>query len=226
MKFTYYGQSCFLLEIDGIKVLFDPMITPNPKAAHIDTSKIEANYILVSHAHEDHTADLEVIAKRTGAKLISNFEIVTFYEKKGIKNNHPMNTGGSWQFDFGRVYCTNAVHSSSHADGSYGGTAMGFVIQTKEKTIYFAGDTALSFDFKLIKELYQPHVGIFPIGDNFTMGPEHAAIAAEWSGIDQIIGVHFDTFPFIEIDHDDAIKRFKARSKTLTLPSVGETIEI
>ena len=135
MKITFYGQSSFGIEINGKNLVFDPFINPNELAKHILVDTIPAEYILLSHGHGDHVADAESIANRTGATIISNFEIVTYYGEKGI-NGHPMNHGGSWQFDFGKVTYTNAIHTSSFPDGSYGGQPGGFVIETKEGNIY------------------------------------------------------------------------------------------
>src|SRR5690554_1332217 len=149
MELTFYGHACFSVKTQDKIILFDPFISPNPKAAHIDVATLAADYILLSHGHEDHVADAENIAKRTGAKLVSNFEIVSWYEKKGIENVHPMNHGGKWKFDFGTVKYTNAVHSSMLPDGSYGGNPGGFIVNT-DKSFYYSGDTALTMDMKLI----------------------------------------------------------------------------
>ena len=111
MNITYYGHACFLVEINGAKILFDPFITPNENAKDIDISSIQADYIFVSHGHVDHVADVEAVAKNTGATLVSNFEIVSWFQAKGVEKGHPMNHGGSWQFDFGKVKYVNAVHS-------------------------------------------------------------------------------------------------------------------
>jgi len=226
MRFTFYGHACFLVEIGGKKILFDPFISPNEKAKAIDVDVIDADYILVSHGHEDHIADVEQIAKRTGAKLVSNFEIVSWFAKKGIENTHPMNHGGSWKFDFGTVKYVNAVHSSSFPDGSYAGNPGGFVISSKEKTFYYSGDTALTMDMKLIGEQEQLDYVVLPIGDNFTMGVKDAIVASELLNCNNTIGVHFDTFGYIEIDHEKAISDFSEKGKQLTLLEIGETIEL
>src|SRR5690606_14319993 len=169
MKVTYYGQSCFLLEIQDRKLLFDPFITPNELAKHIDIDAIAADYILVSHGHSDHSADLVYLAKKTGATVISSFEIITWLERQGITDGHSMNIGGKWNFDFGTVKMVYAAHSNSLPDGSYGGTAAGFILHINEKCIYYAGDTALTQEMKLTGELYAPDVAFLPIGDNYTM---------------------------------------------------------
>lgn len=226
MNFTFYGHACFAVEVEGKHILFDPFISPNEKAKHIDVENIKADYILVSHGHEDHIADVESIVKRTGAKLISNFEIVSWFGKKGIENAHPMNHGGSWEFDFGTVKYVNAVHSSSFPDGSYAGNPGGFIITTKEKTFYYSGDTALSMDMKLIGEYENLDFAVLPIGDNFTMGIKDAVIAAEMIKCNKIVGIHYDTFGYIEIDHQQAKSDFSEKGKDLILLGIGDSIEI
>ena len=226
MNFTFYGHACFAVEVEGKHILFDPFISPNEKAKHIDVENIKADYILVSHGHEDHIADVESIVKRTGAKLISNFEIVSWFGKKGIENTHPMNHGGSWEFDFGTVKYVNAVHSSSFPDGSYAGNPGGFIITTKEKTFYYSGDTALSMDMKLIGEYENLDFAVLPIGDNFTMGIKDAVIAAEMIKCNKIVGIHYDTFGYIEIDHQQAKSDFSEKGKDLILLEIGDSIEI
>ncbi len=225
MELTFYGHACFSVKTQDKTILFDPFISPNPKAAHIDVTILAADYILLSHGHEDHVADAENIAKRTGAKLVSNFEIVSWYEKKGIENVHPMNHGGKWKFDFGTVKYTNAIHSSMLPDGSYGGNPGGFIVNAS-KSFYFAGDTALTMDMKLIGNSEKLDFAVLPIGDNFTMGIEDAITAAEFINCNKIIGVHYDTFGYIEINKNEAIDKFKSRGKELILLEIGETIKL
>jgi len=224
MKLTYYGHASFGVHLKGTNVIFDPFISPNELAKDIDVNDIKASYILLTHGHQDHVVDAEAIAKNNGAKIVSNFEIVSWYGAKGI-DGHPMNHGGKWSFDFGTVKYVNAVHSSVLPDGSYGGNPGGFVIWNDEVCFYHAGDTALTFDMKLIPEVCPKlDFAILPIGDNFTMDYREAAIAAEFIQCDTIVGCHYDTFGYIEIDHEAAVKAFKAKGKTLLLPSIGETI--
>jgi len=226
MKLTFFGHACFLVETAGQRLLFDPFISPNPLAKDIDVNQLEADYVLLTHGHGDHVADAESILRRTGSKLISNYEIVLWYGEKGITNAHPMNHGGSFQFPFGKVKYTHAVHSSVLPDGSYGGNPGGFVVENPEGGFYVSGDTALTYDIKLIGEFHQLDFAVLCIGDNFTMGPEDAAIAAEWAGVKRVVGVHYDTFPPIQIDHAEAIKAFANRGIELLLPAIGETIEL
>lgn len=196
MKITILGHESLQILIGETYILVDPFISGNPKAAHIEMDSLKADYILVTHAHFDHTKDVEAIAKRTNAIIVSNYEIATHYQNKGF-NVHPMNHGGSWEFDFGRVKYVNAVHTSSFEDGTYGGQPGGFVIEGEHKNIYIAGDTALTYDMKLIPMQTKLDLAILPIGDNFTMGIEDAIIASDFVECDKILGYHFDTFGYI-----------------------------
>jgi L-ascorbate metabolism protein UlaG (beta-lactamase superfamily) len=225
MKYTYYGQSCFLLEADGKKFLFDPFITPNPLASAIDITTIEADYILVSHGHGDHVADLVALAKQTGALVIAMVEVTSWAEKQGITNTHPMNFG-VMKFPFGKLRMVWATHSSSMPDGSYGGNPAGFVLETAGKTVYFAGDTALNADMRLLADLYKLDYAILPIGGNYTMDVDDALITTKYINCDHVIGVHYNTFPVIEIDTEEAVAKFEREHKQLYLPAIGETIEL
>jgi L-ascorbate metabolism protein UlaG (beta-lactamase superfamily) len=226
MFITYYGHSCFLIEVNGKKLLFDPFITHNPLAKHIDVSGIKADYILVSHGHEDHVGDLVALAKQTGATVISAFEIHSWLQKQGVTKTHPMNTGGHWIFDFGKVKCVHAVHSSSLPDGTYGGNPMGFLIETSLGNFYYAGDTALHYDMKLIGDYKTINFALLPLGNNFTMGIDNAVIAADFIQCDRIIGMHYDTFDMIRIDHAEAMKKFDQAGKQLVLMKIGEKLKL
>lgn len=225
MKITFYGHASLGIEVDGVHVLVDPFITANPNASHIDINTLKADYILLTHAHQDHILDVEAIAKRTNAVIVSNFEIVTHFEKLGFKG-HPMNHGGRWNFNFGSVKYVNAIHSSSFPDGSNGGQPGGFVIEGEHKNIYIAGDTALTLDMKLIPLQTKLDLAILPIGDNFTMGIEDAILASDFVECDKILGYHFDTFGYIEIDHDVAKRKFFDKSKDLVLLNIGDSLEL
>jgi L-ascorbate metabolism protein UlaG (beta-lactamase superfamily) len=224
IEISYYGHSAFLVTIGGTKVLFDPFISPNAKAQQIAISQIMPDYILISHGHEDHVADVERIAKQSGAVLVSNFEIVSWFQKKGIDQVHPMNHGGMKQFGFGKVKYVNAVHSSTMPDNSPGGNPGGFVVESVEGTFYFAGDTALTYDMKLIGEEFKVDFAFFPIGDNFTMGIEDALKAADFVGTNTIVGMHYDTFPYIVIDEKVVGQKAKDAQKELILLEIGEKI--
>lgn len=226
MKLTYFGHSCFLVECGGARLLFDPFITPNPLAASIEVNKIAADFILISHAHADHLADAVMLAKQTGAKVISNWEIVDWLGRQGVANTHPMNHGGSVALSFGRVKMVNAIHSSSFPDGSYGGNPAGFVIETSEGAFYYAGDTALTRDMELIDEEFDLNFAVLPVGDNFTMGASDAAKAAHLCGSHKVVGVHYNTFPPIEIDTIAAQAIFEKSGILLLLPAIDETIDL
>ncbi|RZJ35424.1 MAG: metal-dependent hydrolase [Flavobacterium sp.] len=225
MKITFYGHASLGIEVGGIHILVDPFISANPKAAHIDINTLQADYILVTHAHNDHTLDVEAIARRTGAVIVSNAEVAGIYGDHGFKT-HPMNHGGSWNFDFGRVRYVNAIHSSAFGDGSYGGNPGGFVIESEHKNIYIAGDTALTFDMKLIPMRTKLDLAIFPVGGNFTMDVDDAIIASDFVECDKVLGYHYDTFGYIVIDHEAAIRKFFNKGKDLMLLAIGELIEL
>ncbi|MCC4213979.1 metal-dependent hydrolase [Leeuwenhoekiella parthenopeia] len=226
MKITFYGQNCFAIETDEVKILTDPFITGNDLAKDkVDIKTLNPDYIFLTHAHQDHTLDAEAIAKQSGATIVSNFEIANHYEEKGIEV-HPMNHGGSWAFPFGKVKYVNAIHTSSFPDGSYGGQPGGFVFSIAGKTIYMAGDTALTMDMKLIPMEFDLDLAILPIGDNFTMGIADAVRASDFIECDKILGCHYDTFGYIEIDHEEAKKAFKAVEKDLTLLEIGNSMTL
>lgn len=226
MKIKYYGHSCFSVEIKGKHLLFDPFISPNPLAAHIDVNQIAADYILVSHGHEDHVADVLSIAERTGAQVISNFEIIQWFKKQGLSNLMAMNFGGAVSFDFGLVKLVHAVHSSSMPDGSYGGNPGGFVVESEEGNFYYAGDTSLHIDMQLTGLAHKINFAFLPIGDLFTMGLKDAAMAAEFVRCKRVIAMHYDTFPPIQVDKNEAITIFKENRKNLLFFEIGETKEI
>jgi L-ascorbate metabolism protein UlaG (beta-lactamase superfamily) len=224
MKTTYYGHSCFAVEAAGKTLLFDPFITPNPLAKNVDVNKIAADYILVSHGHEDHLADCVAVARRTNALVIANYEVAVWLNKMGAPRVHPLNHGGSVRLEFGRVKFVNAIHSSTLPDGSPGGNPGGFVVETDGGDFYYSGDTALTLDMKLIGESTRLKFAALCVGDNFTMGPEDAVKAAEFIRCDRILGVHFDTFPQIKIDHALAQEKFQAAGRKLYLLRPGETV--
>jgi len=226
MKFTFYGHACFGIETAGKKFLFDPFISPNELAkGKVDPDTIEADYIFVSHGHGDHVADLVSIAKRTGATVIAAYEVIDWVKKNGVENVHPLNLGAK-AFDFGKLHFTPAAHSSSMPDGSYGGYAGGFLFHDTDKKFYYSGDTCLSMEMQLIPRYSTLDFAILPIGGNFTMDVDDAIIACDFIKCNKVIGVHFDTFEYIKIDHEEAKEKFRTAGKELILPEIGETIEL
>ncbi len=225
MQFTYYGHACFTVEAGGKKLLFDPFISGNPLAKHIDINAIEADYILLSHGHGDHVADCAAIAKRTGATIIAMAEVVHWFEKQGCEKVHSMNYG-PYTAEFGEVRMVPAAHSSSMPDGSYGGNPAGFIIKTADTSFYYAGDTCLVMDMQLIPRYAKLDFAIMPIGGNFTMNAADAVIAASFVQCSKVVGVHYDTWPPIGIDKSNASDIFKAAQCELLLPGIGETITV
>lgn len=225
MKYTFYGQSCFELETEGKKFLFDPFIQGNPLASQIDVSSLKPDYLFASHAHGDHIGDLVQIAKQSNAQVFAMVELAGYLSKKGVENIVDLNFGVQ-NCEFGKLRTVWAVHSSSTPEGDYAGNPAGFVLQLEGKTIYFAGDTALTLEMKLLAELYTIDYAILPIGGHYTMDVDDAIIAAKFLKCSKVIGVHYDTFPPITIDQKDAIAKFEREGIQLFLPSVGTSLEL
>lgn len=225
MQFTYYGHACFMVETAGKKLLFDPFINGNPLMEGFDINTIQADYILVSHAHGDHIGDLMGIARNTGAKVIAMAEIADWIGKQGYSNVHAMNYGPA-ELDFGKVRMVPAMHSSSFPDGTYGGNPAGFVVTTDDGSFYYSGDTCLTMDMKLIPDYAGLYAAILPIGGNYTMDVEDALKASDFVQCDKVVGVHFDTWPPISIDRERAERLFEAAGKQLILPPLKETITL
>lgn len=199
ISITWHGHGTFSLDVGGKHVVVDPFFAGNNPAAKTAVSDVPADFILQTHGHGDHIADTVGLAKRTGALVIANFEICNWIGSKGHENTHAMNTGGSWDFPFGRVKMTHALHSSGLPDGSYGGNPGGFVVTAEGKNIYFAGDTALFSDMSLIGRMVLD-VAVLPIGDNFTMGPDDALLAIDYLKPKVVIPGHYNTWPLIAVD--------------------------
>lgn len=226
MKLKYFGHSAFLLTTKGKHIVIDPFITPNPAASHVNIDEIPADVILLTHGHGDHVADVASIAQRTGAPVVAAYEVVEWFGKQEI-SGHPLNHGGQKVFEWGTVKMVNAVHSSTLPDGTPGGNPAGFVIWNDEGCIYISGDTALTLDMQLIPMTCPPlDLAVLCIGDNFTMGYRDAITASNFIKCDRVVGCHFDTFPYIEIDHGAAVNAFAEKKKKLVLPHIGQEIEI
>jgi len=226
MKIKYLGHASLLIEANGKSIVVDPFITPNDLAKSIDFENLKADYIVVTHAHQDHVYDIEALAERTGALIISNAEIAGYYAAKGLRS-HGMNTGGKFAFDFGIIRSTIAFHSSSFADGTYGGDPNGYIIESEGKKIYIAGDTALTYEMRLIPEIVgELDLAVLPIGDNFTMGAKDAVLAAEFVKVTKVLGYHFDTFPPIKINKAEAKSVFFNKNIELVLLEIGEDLSV
>ncbi len=226
MKITYYGHSCFHFTLNGNHILVDPFISKNDLASGIDVDAIPADYIIITHGHQDHMDDAIRIIERTGARVISSFEIVDWFNGKGYEG-HGMNTGGRHQFEFGTIRAVVAQHSSRLPDGSNGGNPLGFVISSQDSTFYLAGDTGLTMDMKLIPLMCPPlDFAVLPIGGNYTMEYTDVPLAAEFLECNTIIGCHFDTFDIIKIDHGEVMTFFNKHGIDGHLMSIGETKEI
>lgn len=224
MKFTYYGHSTFHLEAQGHSILIDPFISDNPHT-ELSPETFSPSHIILTHAHGDHIGDTEAIAKRSGATIISSFEIANYYSAKDL-NTHGMNPGGRYTFPFGTVNFTPAWHSSSFPDGSYGGMPMGVVIESGGKRAYHAGDTALFSDMSLIGK-GGLDAAFLPIGDNFTMGPEDALEAVKLLNAKYVVPIHYNTFDLIKQD-PEAFKNAVAQetSSTCKVLEAGEVLSL
>lgn len=223
LTFTYYGHSAVLLDDGKYKVLFDPFLTGNPKAA-IKAEDVDCDFILISHAHGDHLGDAPEIAARTGAELVSTPEVLGVCEARvpGLKQ-HPMNLGGSLTLPFGKVRMTLAQHSA----GVAGGIACGFVVYMGGEVVYFAGDTALFSDMQLIGHKDQLDYALLPIGDNYTMGLEDAAMAAQLLNARHVIPIHYNTWPIINQD----VRHYKEITEAMSRAEVhivepGQSLEM
>lgn len=227
MKITWQGQSCFEIEHEGTRLIIDPFLSENPKAEKAPED-VEVDYILLTHGHNDHVGDTLPIAKRTGATVIAPNELAVYLGWHGA-DIHPMNIGGSFKFDFGRVKLTQAFHGSSYQpEGKeefiYLGMPAGLLLTLGDKTLYHAGDTSLFGDMKLIGELEDVELAMLPIGDNFTMGPDEAVLAAEWVGAKRVIPMHYNTFPLIEQDPHAFVQQLREKGIKGHALEIGESL--
>lgn len=225
MKVTYYGQSCIAFDFDGTNVLLDPFITYNPLAKDIDVDALRPDYIFLSHCHQDHVADLVQIQKNSGATVAAIVETAAWVRKQGVPNEQVIeyNFGGTLHLPFGRVKMVYALHTSSTPEGDYAGVPVGYVFFVGDKKIYFAGDTGLTMEMKLLEDL-ELDWAFLPIGGHYTMDVDDAVKAARFINCKNVIGVHYDTFPPISIDSEAAKTTFQENGLQLHLPAIGETL--
>ena len=225
VKVTWYSHACFLIETNGTKLLTDPFLTGNPLAA-VRADTVEADYILVSHGHSDHVGDSVAIAKRTGATVISNFEIQNWFVGQEVESVHPQHIGGGYDYPWGRVKLTIAHHGSALPDGTYGGNPTGFLFYVQGRKIYHACDTGLFYDMKLIGD-EGVDLAILPIGDNFTMGPDDALRAVKLIDPVQVVPIHYNTFDVIKQDPHAWARRVESETLAkVVIMEPGDSLEL
>ncbi len=210
-ELSWLGHNTWLIAAGGHRVVLDPFLNDSP-VAPVKAEDVRADYILVSHGHHDHAGDVETIARQNDALVISNFEICQWFGGRGIEKTHAMNIGGGHQFPFGRVKMTIAQHTSTMPDGSNGGVAAGFLLSLPEGNVYFACDTGLFYDMKLIGSAGIA-LAALPIGDNFTMGPDDALEAVKLIRPQRVVPVHRDTWPLIAQDADAWAQRVRQQTQ-------------
>ncbi|MFC4075787.1 metal-dependent hydrolase [Salinithrix halophila] len=229
MQVIFHGQSCFEIQHDNHNLIIDPFLSGNP-VAKTKPEEIKAKWILLSHGHGDHVGDTVAIAKKNDATVIAPNELAVWLSWQGLKA-HPMHIGGGHHFPFGRVQLTQAFHGSAHIDEEkqeivYLGMPAGILLTLGGKTLYHAGDTALFSDMKLIGMQNDVDLAMLPIGDNFTMGPADALLAAEWVGAKQVVPMHYNTFPLIEQDGEAFTQRLEAKKIRGTVLEPGESLRL
>lgn len=227
MEATFFGHATIALDLAGASVLFDPFITPNELAKEVDINTLKPDYIMLSHAHGDHVADVAAIQKNADATVIAVVETAAWVSRQGIPQDKiiEMNFGGTVKTKFGTAKMVYALHTNSTPDQQYGGVPAGYIINSGNKKIYFAGDTALTLEMKLLADEALDWA-ILPIGDHYTMGVEDAIKAAGFINCKNIIGIHYNTFPPIVIDEEEAKKKFADAGLHLHLLPIGGSISL
>ncbi|OCT12025.1 metal-dependent hydrolase [Paenibacillus pectinilyticus] len=229
MNIIFHGQSCVEIQLKEHTLIIDPFLTHNPQAT-VKEEDIKADYILVTHGHDDHVGDTLPIAKRNDATVIAPNDLSRYLGFQGAKT-HGMGIGGAFEFPFGKVKMTLALHDSSYnphgtEENIYTGMASGFLITVEGKTIYHAGDTGLFSDMQLIGKLNKIDLAFLPIGDNFTMGPEDAVIAAQYLQAKTVVPMHYNTFPVIKQDPNAFVASLAAEGITGLVMAPGQNIEL
>ena len=230
MQLHYYGHSCFALEVLGLSVLIDPFIRPNEAANMVEVEALCPTHILLTHGHEDHVADAESIARASGAELIAPYEVANWFVAKGVEHVRAINPGATFSLKGKKgelqVRAVSAAHSSTLPDGSPGGAPCGYLLDDGEKSIYHAGDTALTADMALIGRLWPPALAILPIGGTFTMGYADVPAAMDMLNCSLVVGMHYNTFPPIEIDREEAFRTVSEAGGQLHLLGISEVLDI
>ncbi len=225
MKLKYFSHSAFqLTTADGKKILIDPFLSGNPTAT-VKADDVNADYIILTHAHGDHIGDAFSIAKRCKSTFICVNELAEYCKSKGFEA-HNMHIGGAYNFEFGRVKFTIAHHGSQTPDNTYAGEPAGVIVSADEKNIYHTGDTGLFYDMKLIGEMNKIDYLLLPIGDNFTMGIIDAVKAAEFVSPGVAIPMHYNTFPVIEADPEVFTMKAEAAGIKSRVMQYGEEIDL
>ncbi len=227
MKATFYGHSSVALELTGASILFDPFISPNEQAKNIDINTLKPDYIFLSHGHGDHVADAPTIQQNSGANVVAIVETAAWVSRKDVPQEKiiAMNFGGTIKTDFGSAKMVYALHTNSTPNGQYGGVPAGYLIKSGGKNIYFAGDTALTLEMQLLAS-EQLDWALLPIGDFYTMGVDDAIKACGFINCKKVIGIHYNTFPNIKIDEEEAIRKFTEAGLELHLLKIGESLEL
>jgi L-ascorbate metabolism protein UlaG (beta-lactamase superfamily) len=228
LTLTWLGHATWSIDVDGTQIVVDPFLKPHNPAAQLAVSDLMPEFILVTHGHGDHVADLVPLATGSDALVVCNFEIGEWLDRRGVTNVHSMNHGGAYTFPFGRVKMTIAHHSSMMPDGAYGGNPCGFLINFNDgHDVYIAGDTALTYDMRLIGEVGGVDLAILPVGDNFTMGPEDAIVAAQFVKAKHVLPSHYNTFPRITIDVEQFARKLQRETGIdCTVLAVGESLAL
>jgi len=227
MRVRYYGQSCVEFDFNGTNVLLDPFISHNALAKDIDLALLKPDYIFLSHGHFDHVADMLRIQQSSGATVASVVETAAWVRRQGVPEDKiiEFNFGGTLRLPFGTVKMVYALHTNCTPDGEYGGVAVGYVFSVGDRKIYFAGDTALTMEMKLLEDLCIDWA-LLPIGGHYTMDVDDAVRAAKFVNCKNIIGIHYNTFPPIAIDTEEAKAKFASNGLALHLPAIGGQVEL